>query len=87
MLSDQAIKIVNEAKTKGLWIYSPSYKRWYSPEDFQHVFNYAHATEDFLKQLQIRDPHDGINAGFQKLTEIQNKLSLFTKTVFEYYKK
>ena len=87
MLSNEARKIADEAKAKGLWIYSPCYKHWYSPEDFKHIFHYADAKEDFLKQLQIRDPLDGISAGFQKITEIQNKLQIFATKVFEYYKR
>jgi hypothetical protein len=87
MLSDEARKIADEAKAKGLWIYSPSYKQWYSPEDFKHIFNYADANEDFLKQLQIRDPLEGVSAGFQRMSEIQNKLNTFAKRVLKYYKK
>ena len=87
MLSNAARKIADEAKAKGLWIYSPSYKHWYSPEDFKHIFHYADANEDFLKQLQIRDPLDGISAGFQKITEIQYTLRIFASKVFEYYKR
>lgn len=86
MLSDEAKKIANEAKAKGLWIYSPDYKRWYSPEDFKHIFQYADAKEDFIKQLQIRDPVEGVSAGFQTLLEIQTKLQTFVKRVMEYYK-
>ncbi len=87
MLYDGAKKIADEAKVKGLWIYSPLYKRWYSPEDFKHIFQYADANEDFLKQLQIRDPLDAISAGFKSISEIQNKLQIFINRIFEYYKK
>ena len=87
MLSEEARKIADEAKEKGLWIYSPSYKWWYSPEDFKHSFTYANATEDFLKQLQIRDPLEGVNAGFQRIKQLQDKLDVFAKRVLEYYRK
>ena len=87
MLSDEASKIADEAKAQGLWIYCPSYKRWYSPEDFEHIFHYADAKDDFLKQLQIRDPLEGVIAGFQRMTEIQDRLKIFAKRVLEYYKK
>jgi hypothetical protein len=87
MLSDQAQKIADEAKAKAMWIYSPLYKHWYSPEDFKHIFHYAHAKEDFLNQLQIRNPVDGINAGFTRIAEIQTKLNKFAKSVLDYYSK
>jgi hypothetical protein len=87
MLSDEARKIADEAKDKGMWLYSPLYKHWYSPEDFKHIFHYANAPEDFLKQLQIRDPLEGISAGFLRMAEIQNKLNIFAKRVLDYYKK
>ena len=69
MLSEGARKIAEEAKAKGMWIYSPAYRKWYSPEEFKHIFSYANATEDFIKQLEIRDPLDGMNAGFQRLSQ------------------
>ena len=87
MLTAEARKIAEEAKRKGLWIYDPSFKKWYSPEDFQHIFHYANAREDFLKGLQIRHPSEGIKAGFQRLTDINSKLQAFITLVIDYYKK
>lgn len=87
MLSDNARKIADEAKAKGLWLYCPEYKHWYSPEEFKHIFTYANATEDFLNKLQIRDPLEGLNAGFKKITDIQTKLNIFAEKVLQYYKK
>lgn len=82
------VDIVKEAKRRKLWIYDPSYKKWYSPEDFQHIFGqYADAKDSFVSQLQIRHPFEGVQAGFQRLNELQNKLRAFTKGVMEYYKK
>ena len=87
MLTDKARKIADEAKSKGMWLYDPSYKKWYSPEDFKHIFHYADASDEFLQKLQIRHPSEGIQAGFQRLMDIHNKLKAFTKLVMEYYKK
>jgi len=88
MLFENCREIVNEAKSKGLWIYDPSYKKWYTPEDFLHIFgNYVEAKDNLLKRLQIRHPYEGIQAGFQRLLEINNKLQAFTQSVMEYYKK
>ena len=56
MLTDKARKIADEAKSKGMWLYDPSYKKWYSPEDFKHIFHYANADDEFLQKLQLRHP-------------------------------
>ena len=87
MLTDKARKIADEAKSKGMWLYDPSYKKWYSPEDFKHIFHYANASDEFLKGLQIRHPSEGIKAGFQRLSDTQNKLQAFINLVMNYYKK
>jgi hypothetical protein len=60
-----------EAKCQGKWLYDQSYRKWYSPEDFEHIFSYANASSEFLKQLQIKHPDEGIKAGFQQLIELQ----------------
>lgn len=88
MASGNCKDIVTEAKSKGLWIYDPSYRKWYSPEDFEHIFgHYANANDAFLRQLQVRHPAEGIQAGFHRMIDIHNKLEAFTKLVINYYKK
>jgi hypothetical protein len=81
--------IVKEAKSRGLWIYDPAYKKWYTPEEFHHIFgsSYDRDYDHVFKRLQIRHPSEGIQAGFQRLMQINNKLQAFTKLVIEYYKK
>ncbi len=81
MLTDKARKIADEAKSKGMWLYDPSYKKWYSPEDFKHIFHFDKASDEFLQNLQLRHPSEGIQAGFQRLTDIQNKLQAFINLV------
>ncbi|MEO6868471.1 MAG: hypothetical protein ABI168_02430 [Ginsengibacter sp.] len=87
MLSQEAGKIADEAKRKGMWLYDPEYKKWYSPEDFRHIFTYANATDDFLKTIQVRHPEDGVQAGFKKLGNLHLRLQEFSKAVIDYYKK
>ena len=87
MLSDAARRKADEAKRKGMWLYDPGYKRWYTPEDFMHIYTYANATDDFLKTLQIRHPSEGVQAGFTRMMDISSKLEVFTKKVVDYYKK
>lgn len=87
LLSPEAKKLAEEAKRQGKWLYDPSYRKWYSPEDFEHIFCYANASDEFLKQLQIKDPDEGINAGFHQLVELQNRVQIFVLRVKEYYSK
>ena len=86
MLTDKARKIADEAKSKGMWLYDPSYKKWYSPEDLKHIFHYAHASNEFLQKLQLQHPSEGIQAGLQRLMDIHNKLQTFINIVMDYYK-
>ena len=86
MLREEARKMADEAKSKGMWLFDPQYKRWYSPEDFKHTFNYASCSDELLNRLQIKHPSEGIQAGFKRLAEVQGKLQGLIKTVMEYYK-
>ena len=87
MLSEKTEKLAEEPKSRGMWLYDPTYKRWYSPENFKHVFSYADAKDEFLDKIEIRHPEDGIHAGFKKLEDIQSKLAMFSKSVLDYYRK
>ena len=78
MLTDKARKVADEAKSKGMWLYDPTYKKWYSPEDFKHIFHSADASDEFLEKLQIKHPSEGIQAEFQRLMDLHNKLKEFT---------
>lgn len=87
MLREEARKMADEAKIRGMWLYDPQYKWWSSPEDFKHSFHYASCPDELLKRLQIRHPSEGIQAGFHRLAQVQSKLQLLIKAVMEYYKK
>jgi hypothetical protein len=86
MLTAAAKTIVEEASRSKMWIYEPAYRRWYTPEEFHHIFSYADASEEFVKTLQLRHPSEGVQAGFQKLLDLHGKLAIFTKKVIDYYK-
>jgi hypothetical protein len=87
MLLNQGKKVIDEAKKKGMWLYDPTYKKWYSPEGFEHIAHYVNFPSEFFDTLQIRHPSEGIQAGFKRLTETQAKLEQFIKSVIEYYQK
>jgi len=87
MLSAEAKRIAAEARNQGKWIYDHSYRKWYSPEDFEHIFSYANTSDEFIKQLQIMDPKEGLEAGFKRLMELQKRLQTFVLLVNEYYRR
>jgi hypothetical protein len=87
MLSDNARKLADEAKRKRMWLYDPGYKKWYSPEDFIHIYTFVDAKQDFLNTLQIKHPAEGVQAGFKKLTDLQLRVQEFSKAVMEYYRR
>jgi hypothetical protein len=87
MLSEVARKKADEAKARGMWLYDPQYKFWYSPEEFKHIFHFANCPDDLLERLQMRNPVDSVEVGFRQLMEIQRRLHVFAKRVMDYYKK
>lgn len=87
MLREKARKLIDEAKRKGLWLYEQSCNRWYTPEEFQHIFHYTNSKDYFFDTIQLRDPNEAIEAGFKKLNEVQEKLEWFVKKVNAYYGK
>ena len=77
--------IAREARSANMWVYDPSTKTWYNPEDFfQQYGRVATGYEKFLEQVQIKDPLEGIKAGYQRLIDLQVKLEAFTKRVVEH---
>ena len=87
MLSEKAKRIADEAEKIGYWLNDPGYKKWYSPEEFKHIFTDVNANDEFLNALQIRHPMDGIEAGFKRLNELAERLRIFSLKVAEYYNK
>lgn len=54
-----------EAQMHKHWIYDPRTKDWFSPSEFIDKYGRTPSNQDFLNQLQIRDPADGIKAGYK----------------------
>ena len=79
--------IAREALNKKLWIYDPSSKQWHSPEEFLTKYERVTSGNDqFLKQVELKCPFDGIMAAHQQINSIQMRLQEFSKRVIEYYK-
>ena len=80
-------EVYNEAMSKNMWIYDPSRREWFSPQEFKAFYErYVVGFANFFEQCQIKDPHEGIHAGYTRLVEVQNKLEDLTKRVLQHYK-
>ena len=74
------------ARNKRHWIFDPSTKTWYTPEEFQDKFSKHSGFEDFFAQCQVRDPQDGAEAAMKQAQQTQDRLTAFVNKVVEYYK-
>ncbi len=82
------LKIYEEAIAKTHWIYDPSIKRWQSPEEFLALEERISGGEpNRLARLQVKDPLEGIEAGYLQLQQLKERMEIFAKRVVAYYRK
>jgi len=77
--------LFDAAKKRNLWLFDPQTKRWFSPEEFFGLYNKYPVNDKIFQRVEIKDPVEGLQAGHQQLTSIQNRLEIFGKKVIEYY--
>jgi hypothetical protein len=81
------ITLYEEAKAKKHWIYDPEIKRWLSPEEFLELEKRISGGEpNRLSRLQVKDPLEGIEAGYMQMQDLKNRMEIFVKRVVEYYR-
>ena len=79
--------IVAEALTQSKWVFDPLRKDWFTPEEFKALNErIVVGNQNYLDQVQIKDPREGIKAGYQRMLDIQIKHEDFVKRVVDYYK-
>ena len=79
--------LVREAQQKQFWLYDPKVKAWYSPEEFEDKFGrVVSGDEKWLATIQVRDPQEGIDAGFLQLHNLEIKLKDFASNVIQYFR-
>ena len=76
----------DQAKKHKAWLFDSQDKRWYNPEEFFKETNGLPDDAEIFKNIQIRDPIQGISAGFKQIAILQGKISELTKKVISYYK-
>ncbi len=63
-----------------MWVYDPSRKKWYTPEEFSVLDErIVSGNEKYIAQVKVMDPRDGIKAGHQMLLDIHTKPEDFTR--------
>jgi hypothetical protein len=83
----QCAELSREALLNKQWLFDPGERTWYSPEELMDQYGrVGKGAEDLFNRLQIRDPLEAINEGYQKTDEIRKRLETFTLRVAEYYK-
>lgn len=78
--------LADEAKKNNAWLFDPVIKRWYTPEEFASETSQFPDSAQIFSRIQIRNPIDGINAGYKQIASIYEKLQAFTRRVFDYYR-
>jgi hypothetical protein len=79
--------LVREGKQKQFWLFDPNTKAWYSPEEFEEKFGrVVYGDEKWLQTIQVRDPQEGIDAGYLRLKDLEIKLKDLTIKVIHYYR-
>lgn len=79
--------ITAKARAQKLWVYDPSQKHWYNPEEFETKYErVVRGNEKFLQQVELKCPFEGIIAANQQIESIQSRLKYFTMRVIDYYR-
>lgn len=82
-----AERVSIQAKVDNCWIYDPKTKTWYSPDDFLEAYGKYFAGHELFNRVQLRNPIDGLNAGYKQLDKLHTRLLEFTQKVMAYYTK
>jgi hypothetical protein len=84
---DLITTIYKQALKEKMWVFDPSSKRWFTPEEFMELYErYDNLDIKWMKALQIRDPYDGLAAADQQVESICERRSVFEKRIIDYWK-
>jgi len=81
-----AEKLAENARLRHAWIYDPQIRRWYTPEEFKQVYGSYYPGHHLFNQVKIKDPNEGVEAGYKQIENLQRRLLAFSKKVMEYYR-
>jgi hypothetical protein len=79
-------KIVEKARHDNKWIYDPSIRRWYTPEEFLSTIKSYTNQDKLIQKVELRDPIEGVEAAFHQIQDVNGRLMPFIKKVIDYFK-
>ncbi len=83
MLNAQKVKDL--ANANGLWIYHKEANQWFTPEEFEKAYANYYRGHPLFNSVQLKNPLEGIEAGYKQLYKLQEKLREFSLKVVKYY--
>lgn len=84
---DQIRGKVEQALNKGFWLYDPSDKRWWTPEEFNtHYSLTVNIKTEWLDKIRVLDPVDGLKAADHQIESITSRRTAFAQRIVDYYK-
>lgn len=77
--------VFNNAVKQGLWLFDPSIKRWFNPDEFMDLYkNYDNLDPKWIEKIEIRDPIEALEAADTQIESILSRKAILTKRVIEY---
>nr|WP_294873641.1 hypothetical protein [uncultured Pedobacter sp.] len=78
-------KIFNNALKQRLWVFEPSVKRWFSPEEFMEMYErYDNLDPKWIAKIEVRDPMEGLEAADTQVESILARKAILTKKIIDY---
>jgi len=79
--------IVKNAINEKMWVFDPSTKRWFTPEEFMEMYErYDNIDTKWLYNIQVLDPTEGLEAADQQIESILARRRAFAKRIVDYWK-
>ncbi len=79
-----AQKVADKARAHSAWIYDPETKTWYTPDEFVAQFTRYFADHPLFYRVKIKNPLEGLQAGYKQLEILQARLLDFSKKIIGY---
>lgn len=84
---DLVRSIFNNAIKERQWIFEPSTKRWFNPEEFLEMYGrYDNIDLKWFEKIDVRDPMEGLEAADMQIESILSRKAILEKRIIEYWK-
>jgi hypothetical protein len=84
---DLITALFKQAVANDMWLFDPASKRWFNPDEFMDMYDrYDNLDVKWIKNIEVRDPYEGLDAADQQVQSIMGRRSIFEKRIIEYYR-